>query len=136
MGYALFTARKLSLQARVNQLNAQLMVVSNQQDSLTQQITNKQMKTNLETAEVNANLYAKYAKKEIDESSLNEQLSARELEATMSNLEIQKLQSKVDALDTARESYETLLTAAQQELSSVEKAEESGIKGATPKYTA
>ena len=56
MGYALFTARKLALQSRVNNLNAQLMAISNQQNALTDQITNKQMMSDLRSANAAANM--------------------------------------------------------------------------------
>lgn len=139
MGYALFTARKLSLQTRVNQLNAQLMAISNQQDALTQKITNKQMETNLKIANSNTKAYSIFASSSqstADSTKLNKTLSDNELASTLSNVEIQGLQAKVDVLDTTRQSLQTQLTAAQNELSQVEKTEESAIKNATPKYVA
>ena len=139
MGYALFTARKMSLQTRVNQLNAQLMAISNQQDALTQKITNKQMETNLKIANSNTKAYSIFASSSqstADSTKLNKTLSDNELASTLSNVEIQGLQAKVDVLDTTRQSLQTQLTAAQNELSQVEKTEESAIKNATPKYVA
>lgn len=139
MGYALFTARKLSLQTRVNQLNAQLMAISNQQDALTQKISNKQMETNLTIAKSNNQAYSLFAQASGSteaSTKLNKTLSDNELASTLSNVQIQGLQSQVNVLDTARQSIETQLTAAQNELSNVEKAEESAIKSATPKYVA
>ena len=139
MGYALFTARKLSLQTRVNQLNAQLMAISNQQDALTQKITNKQIETNLKIANSNTKAYSIFASSSqstADSTKLNKTLSDNELASTLSNVEIQGLQAKVDVLDTTRQSLQTQLTAAQNELSQVEKTEESAIKNATPKYVA
>jgi len=139
MGYALFTARKLSLQTRVNQLNAQLMSISNQQDALTTQITNKQMAANLRIANANANAYSIFANSSQsanDSATLQNTLAQNELATTMSNIDIQNLQSKVDALDTTRQSLQTQLNAASNELSQVEKTEESAIKSATPKYIA
>lgn len=139
MGYALFTARKLSLQTRVNQLNAQLMAISNQQDALTQKITNKQMETNLKIANSNTKAYSIFASSSqstADSTKLNKTLSDNELASTLSNVEIQGLQAKVDVLDTTRQSLQTQLTAAQNELSQVEQTEESAIKNATPKYVA
>ena len=69
-------------------------------------------------------------------AKLNKTLSKNELRSTLSNVQIQGLQSQVDILDTARQSIQTQLNAAQNELSEVEKAEESAIKNATPKYVA
>lgn len=137
MGYALFTARKMSLQTRVNQLNARLMSISNQQDALTQQITNKQLTNGLRIASANCEAYEVFknsSQSDSDLLELNSSLSNSELATQMSNFDIQALQSKVDVLDTARQSITTQLNAAQQELQQVEKAEESAIKNSTPKY--
>lgn len=139
MGYALFTARKLSLQSRVNNLNAQLMSISNQQDALTNQITAKEMAKNLRSANATANAYSIFSKSSqsaSDSATLQNTMAQNDLATTMSNAEIQGLQAKVNALDTTREAIETQLNAAQNELQSVEDAEQSAIKSATPKYVA
>ena len=60
MGYALFFARKLSLTARVNGLNAQLMSISQQQMDLTNKISAKQNAANLRTAVANKNAASIY----------------------------------------------------------------------------
>ena len=52
----------------------------------------------------------------------------------MSNVEIQKLNQKQTILDQERQRLQTQLTAYQNELTNVEKAEESAIKNATPKF--
>lgn len=143
MGYALFTARKLSLTARVNNLNAQLMSISNQRDALTNQITQKQNAANIRTAQANATAATKYASimqgddedaKKNAESDYNKSVADNEVANTISDLEIQALQAKDNALDTTQQSIQTRLTAAQKELEAVEKAEESAIDHATPKY--
>lgn len=143
MGYALFTARKLCLTARVNNLNAQLMTISNQRDALTNQITQKQTAANIRTANANSKAAANYASimqgddekaKETAEADYNKTVSDNEVANTMTNLEIQALQAKDNALDTTQKSIQTRLTAAQKELEAVEKAEESAIGNATPKY--
>lgn len=143
MGYALFTARKLSLTARVNNLNAQLAVISNQRDSLTNQISAKQTAANLRTAQAKADAANKYASimngndekaKENAEADYNKTIADNEVANSMSNLEIQALESKDNALDNSQKSIQTRLTAAQKELEAVEKAEESAIGHATPKY--
>lgn len=139
MGYALFTARKLALQSRVNNLNAQLMAISNQQNALTDQITNKQMMSDLRSANAAANAYSIFqssGQSDKDTATLQSTLAQNEKAKTMSNIEITNLQSKVNALDTTREALETQLNAASNELQQVEKAEESAIKNATPKYVA
>lgn len=139
MGYALFTARKLALQSRVNNLNAQLMAISNQQNALTDQITNKQMMSDLRSANAAANAYSIFqssGQSDKDTATLQSTLAQNEKTKTMSNIEITNLQSKVNALDTTREALETQLNAASNELQQVEKAEESAIKNATPQYVA
>lgn len=139
MGYALFTARKLALQSRVNNLNAQLMAISNQQNALTDQITNKQMMSDLRSANAAANAYSIFqssGQSDKDTATLQSTLAQNEKAKTMSNIEITNLQSKVNALDTTREALETQLNAASNELQQVEKAEESAIKNATPQYVA
>ena len=139
MGYALFTARKLALQSRVNNLNAQLMAISNQQNALTDQITNKQMMSDLRSANATANAYSIFqgsGQSDKDTATLQSTLAQNEKTKTMSNIEITNLQSKVNALDTTREALETQLNAASNELQQVEKAEESAIKNATPQYVA
>ena len=139
MGYALFTARKLALQSRVNNLNAQLMAISNQQNALTDQITNKQMMSDLRSANAAANAYSIFqgsSQSDKDTATLQSTLAQNEKAKTMSNIEITNLQSKVNALDTTREALETQLNSASNELQQVEKAEESAIKNATPQYVA
>ena len=71
-----------------------------------------------------------------DTATLQSTLAQNEKAKTMSNIEITNLQSKVNALDTTREALETQLNSASNELQQVEKAEESAIKNATPKYVA
>lgn len=146
MGYALFTARKLSLTARVNNLNAQLMTISNQRDALTQQITQKQNAANLRNAQANANAASVYAEalkagkgqEDFDsseaEATYNQTVADNNIDNTIDNIEIQALQSRDNILDTTQKSIQTRLTAAQKELEAVEKAEESAIGNATPKY--
>ena len=46
MGYALFTARKMSLQAKVNQYNLKLMQIANKETELTQKTARMQQAHN------------------------------------------------------------------------------------------
>ena len=46
MGYALFTARKMSLQSKVNQYNLQLMQIANRETELTQKTARLQKRNN------------------------------------------------------------------------------------------
>ncbi len=141
MGYALFFARKLSLTARVNGLNAQLMSISQQQMDLTNKISAKQNAANLRTAVANnnaASIYTKALKSGGDtqaaEANYNEAVSSNDLQNAIDNVEINNLNQQQTALDTQRKTLETQLNAAQNELSQVEKAEESAIKNSTAKY--
>lgn len=144
MGYALFFARKLELTARVNQMNAQLMAVSNEQFNLTNQISAKQNAANMRMASANAAAAANYASAVSNSTDQNAISTARaaydsaiaqnSVFGTTSDAEISGLQAKVDALDLSRKTLETQLNAAQNELQSVEKAEESAIKNSTAKY--
>ena len=141
MGYALFFARKLSLTARVNGLNAQLMSISQQQMDLTNKISAKQNAANLRTAVANKNaasIYTSALKSGGDtqaaEATYNEAMSSNDLQNAIDNVEINNLNQQQTALDTQRKTLETQLNAAQNELINVEKAEESAIKNSTAKY--
>ena len=149
MGYALFTARKLALTARVNQLNAQLMSISQQQMDLANQISNKQQANNMRTASANMaalNIFqntmggvdsssSDYQKTfDTAQMTYNKAMAQNTVDSTMSDAEIQQLSQQDNALDMQRETLETQLNAAQQELEQVKKTEESAIKNATPKY--
>ena len=136
MGYALFTARKLALNSRVNTINAKLMSISNERYALTQKINGQQMAQSMRTSA--ATLQAIKAYKESDaQGDFNQIMKEAEAQNeydTASNTELFKLQQKDSLLDTQQKTLETQLKAAQQELEAVEKAEESAIKNATPKY--
>ena len=150
MGYALFTARKMSLTARVNQMNAQLMSISQKQMDLANQISTKQNASNLRVANANQQAYSVF-KQDLEkaynsgsenssdiaktlEATLNETLANNSILTAMSDAEISQLSEQQNILDMQRENLETQLNAAQQELQAVEKAEESAIKNATPGY--
>lgn len=149
MGYALFTARKLALTARVNQLNAQLMSISQQQMDLANQISSKQSANNLRTAMANSQALSIFKENlssisEGDEgyqgkfadfqADYNQKMAQNTISSTMEDADIQQLSQQDNALDMQRETLETQLNAAQQELEQVKKTEESAIKNATPKY--
>ena len=141
MGYALFFARKLSLTARVNQMNAQLMMVSNEQMRLTDQIASKQQAANMSNNNAKMKAISTY-KSALDQgtdeakakAAYEEAMAKSDNDKSTSDLDIMGLQMKVDSLDLRRKYLETQLNVAQQELESVEKAEENAIKASTPKY--
>ena len=138
MGYALFTARKMSLQAKVNNYNLQLMKLSNEETKLTNQSALFQKFNNAVDSGQNVgslvggilggvggNLISGIANFAID-SAQNKANEARQTQ----------LANKQKQIDTEKQRLTTLLNAAQNELQQVEKAEESAIKNATPKYCA
>ena len=141
MGYALFTARKLSLTTRVNQMNAQLMSLSQRQMDLANQIATKESANALRTNSANAQAYSVFAAAVQGggdttqaQAALNKTLSDNSSKTAMDDAEIQQLEAKQTQIDLQRKNLETQLNAAQQELESVEKAEQSAIKSSTPGY--
>ena len=142
MGYALFTARKLALTARVNSLNAQLMQVSNEQMALADQITAKQNANNLQAAYNTMNAASVFSQAyggNMDNfgmalTNYQTTMAQNMVSQTESNMSIAGLQSQENALDMKRETLQTQLNAATQELENVKKAEEEAIKHATVKY--
>ena len=153
MGYALFTARKLSLSTRINMCNANLTSNTEKTYALSNSIFTQQSKAALELTTASQNAYSVYEKAVSDaneknkgndaaidtavnaaEAVLQKALKAAELKQTMTNVEIQKLNQKQTILDQERQRLQTQLTAYQNELTNVEKAEESAIKNATPKF--
>lgn len=146
MGYALFTARKMSLQAKVNDYNAKLMQISNQEDRLTNQTSAAQQQTNLVNGIANgigtvgtiaglifggvAGAQAGGTIGSFLGKGISNGASAKQ------EAQQQRIAQQQKMLDTEKQRINTLLTKAQKELESVEKAEESAIGSATPKYTA
>lgn len=139
MGYALFTARKMSLQAKVNQYNLKLMQLANKETELTNKTTLRQTLNNsVDKAQSTANLACN-----IGDLFTGGATSAV---AGVANFAIDTIQSKSDEayqtkiaaeqqkIDTEKQRLNTLLNAAQNELQQVEKAEQSAIKSATPQY--
>lgn len=137
MGYALFTARKLALNSRVNSINAKLACISNKRNSITNELQAQQvaatMRENAATKSALENYYA--AGGEGDFSLFAAQAKDTNAEAKDS-IRMLDLQQQDSLLDVQQKSLETQLKAAQEELQAVEKAEESAIKNATPKYCA
>ena len=141
MGYALFTARKLALTARVNSLNARLMAIANQQNALTQQIYLNQNGANMQSAiaqQQQASLFSSNISNGMDygQAYANYQSSMAQnmITSTENNMSINALKSQENALDMERETLTTQLNAASQELEQVKKAEEQAIKNSTVKY--
>ena len=154
MGYALFTARKLSISTRLNMCNANLACNTEKTYSLSNSIFVQQSKRDLELSTATQNAYSVYEKAVTDanstygsetekinaatsqaESVLQKALKEAELKQTQTNTQIQQLNQKQTLLDQERQRLQTQLNAYSNELSNVEKAEESAIKNSTPKFS-
>ena len=141
MGYALFTARKLSLTSKVNQMNAQLMSISQRQMDIANQIATKESANALRTSATNAQAYSVFEAsiKNGDDATqaqatLDKSLADNAAKTTLYDVEIQQLEARQTQIDLNKQNLETQLTAAQKELEAAEKAEESAIKNSTPSY--
>ena len=152
MGYALFTARKLMLQNRLNQMNYRAMVLSQQQQNLAVQSANIQQISGLRTS-----LTSIYTSQQMSDAyeSLGENASESQIDTKVNQMQamMEKYQAKQDALtssDSARlasiqvidnqidlemKKIETEIKTTTAEMESVEKAEDSAIKAAAPKYS-
>ena len=62
MGYALFTARKLSVNSRLNLCNAQIMSNSERANALTARISALQSQSSLDKTTASKNAYTEYSK--------------------------------------------------------------------------
>ena len=142
MGYALFTARKLSITTRLNSCNAQLMSNTEQNYSLTASIFAKQNASALKANQASQAAYQVYANaiqnggnETAAKAALDAKLAKISSETAMDDVEIQQLNQQVTLLDMEKKKLETQLNAFQNELDNVTKAEESAIKNAAPKFS-
>ena len=143
MGYALFTARKLSLNTRLNNCNAKLASATEREYALSQTIFAKQQalsqrvnKENLEALQAyTAAISQEGADKDQAKADLDEKMKEIEIASTMDNAEIFGLNQQQTMLDMEKKNYETQLKAFQNELEAVQKSEESAIKNSTPKFS-
>ena len=146
MGYALFTARKLSVTTRLNTCNAQLASNTEQTYTLTSNIFAKQSQAALDSSMASQKAYKAYEDavskdgatdddKTKADAALKTALAKAEQKSAQTNNEIQQLNLEQTRLDQQKKRLETQLNAYQNELSNVEKAEETGIKNATPKFS-
>ena len=139
MGYALFTARKMSLQAKVNQYNLKLMQLANKETELTNKTTLRQTLNNsVDKAQSTANLACNIGDLFTGGAASAVAGVANFAIDTIQNKSDEAYQTKIAAeqqkIDTEKQRLNTLLNAAQNELQQVEKAEQSAIKSATPQY--
>ena len=136
MGFAMFTARKMSLQSKVNDYNARLMEISNKENQLVnkqamlQQIGN----TAGSLGSMAGGLLGTFVGGPVGGALggsignfLGQSIGNNTFNQTKMNADQKKL-------DTEKQRLTTLLQKAQAELQQVEKAEEQAIKSGTPKY--
>ena len=141
MGYALFTARKLSVNTRLNSCNANLMSLTEKEFALTQSIFVKQQAASTKANKANLEALQEYnsALQNGEDSTkakaaLDEKMAKIQEQTTMDDAEIFGLNQQQTLLDMEKKNLETQLKAFQNELDSVQKAEENAIKGSTPKF--
>ena len=136
MGFAMFTARKMSLQAKVNDYNAKLMEISNKEEQLANRQAAFQQTTNTATdmfsmiGQVAGGIFGGPVG-----SALGGGIGGMLGKAVgNSNGNQAQLNAEQKKLDTEKQRLTTLLNKASNELQQVEKAEEQAIKSGTPKY--
>ncbi|MDD3237000.1 MAG: hypothetical protein PHV37_02755 [Candidatus Gastranaerophilales bacterium] len=156
MGYALFTARKLMLQTRLNNYNYRLMSVSEQRNQMVEQETNLQMKSSFNSstnsiflADQQEKMYndilTKSQSGELDSGAVDQ--AQQKLENYINKMQAQsQLQSSADAsqlkaiqmvenqLDLQQKKLTTQIQATTAEMEKVEQAEEKAIEKSAPKY--
>ena len=149
MSAELFTARKLSVTARLNLCNAQMMSNTERANALTSSIYAIQSKSALDKSQASQKAYADYASKVNNlksddknyqqdktkaESELSKALAQIDTKSAMTDAEIQGMNMQQTVLDQQKKMLETQLNAYNNELENVQKAEENAIKNSTPKF--
>lgn len=152
MGYALFLARKMSLQTKKNNYNMQLMQLNREQERITNQVAQNRQKNNkIDAAQSTgssvlgvvgtvggfllggpigagigsaiASGVGNIANKAIDQG--------QEAEQQMNEAQ---LTAKQNQLDTEKARLETLIQAADAELKNIDQSMKSAIENSTPSY--
>lgn len=161
MGYALFTARKLMLQTRLNQMNYRLMILSQQQQDMTQQTAGIQMMNSFRASQNSIFAYNEYDKAKaalstgtmikdgqsvpVDQAyidtktkdlqdTLNHQLNDLQLQSKEDTLRLQTTATVGNQIDLEMKKLDSQIKETTAEMESVEKAEEQAIKASAPKY--
>jgi len=158
MGYAIFTMRKLSLRTRINQANAQLMILSQRQLNYATQKTEIQIAASttsaastLESAQkrqaaikefLDANVKLKEG---YDAAKLSDALTAAttntdvddaqtKVQQALYEAQIQEISVYENQIEVQKKALESEVQAYQSEYELVEKAETGEIKASAPKY--
>ncbi len=153
MGYALFTARKLMLQNRLNQMNYRLMILSQQRNDLVQQAADLEMQNGYKKTLRSIFASQDYQKGVQDlldnppSDSNTQKLKLESLQADMQSAtgkdalqelldksKINNIHAVENQIDLEMKKLETQVKETTAEMESVEKAEEQGIKASAPKY--
>lgn len=156
MAYALFTARKLMLRNRLNQLNYRVMMLSQQQQNLAQESGNIEMMSGLKSSMNSIFVYDNCAKKQKDwldqmkngtltESDYNNQMKSLEFEtqkktsenqaaALIDTARLKSIQVLGNQIELEMKKLETSVKDTAAEMESVEKEEDIAIKASAPKY--
>jgi hypothetical protein len=142
MAYAIFTARKLQLRSRLNQLNYQLMMKTQQQQNLTDLAMGVQASNALDSYNKRMEISKKYsdiikangALSDTDSFNYDEEIAKLTMVDKMSQQQFSSLSGAGNAIEMEMQVLQTHIKETQSELESVEKAEEDGIKSCAPKY--
>ena len=158
MGYAIFTMRKLSLRTRINQANAQLMILSQRQLNYATQKTQVQIAASttsaaatLESAKKRQEAIKEFLnadgtlKKDYDAEKLNAALTAAttttdvddaetKVQQALYEAQIQEISIYENQIEIQKKALETEVQAYQSEYEMVEKSETGEIKASAPKY--
>ncbi len=160
MGYAVFTARKLMLTNRINQLNFRIMQLSQQQQTLSKAAGDKERQIswikgmfntigNAFTQRMNLQTQAAINQAGNDPAALQQLLSgsyamqnamAQQFQFAgmmidyQSSGDLQSVKDMENQIELERKNLETQVQALTAERQSVEKAEESEIKNSAPKF--
>ena len=136
MGFAMFTARKMSLQSKVNDYNARLMELSNKENQIVNRTAMMQQIGNVASSagSMAGGLLGTFLGGPVG-GALGGSIGNMLGQSIGNNGIAQaKLNADQKKLDTEKQRLTTLLQKAQAELQQVEKAEEQAIKSGTPKY--
>ena len=144
MGYALFAQRKVVLDGQLNALQLQQTQRSNEQYNLATQTLSLQQQMSSMQASQSTQLAEKYkllaeAADEDERASINAMIQEleHEFEAELDqiNREIYKVSVKENVVEMQVKRLDTMVSAVEKQLEAVEKAEESSIDRATPKFS-
>lgn len=151
MGYALFTARKLMLQNRLNQFNYRMMMLQQQRNQVVDQASNMEIMNSMrstvnnifaydQTSKLYDNMLGSGNQTDIQgqmaklQNDLQTNLLKNQLTAQSDAMKLKSVQAVENQIDMEMKKLETQVKETTAEMESVEKAEENAIKQSSPKY--